>query len=49
VERQQGALQFKLASARRGLGEQGAWRPCGGNGLLPVGTVAPIQFDQQSN
>ena len=34
---QQGALHFKPASARRGQGEQGAWRPRGDDGLTPVG------------
>jgi len=34
---QQGALHFKPASVRHGRGEQGAWRPCGDDGLTPVG------------
>ena len=33
---QQGALHFKPASARRGQGEHGAWRPRGDDGLTPV-------------
>ena len=34
---QQGALHFKLASARCGQGEQGVWWPRGDDGLTPVG------------
>ena len=34
---QQGALHFKPANARHGQGEQGAWRPCSDDGLMPVG------------
>ena len=39
-------LQAEDTGQRRQVGH-GAWRPRGGNALLPVGTVAPIQFDQQ--
>ena len=37
VERQQGIVHFKLASARRGQAKSSAWRPHGGNLLATVG------------
>ena len=38
---QQGVLHFKPASARRGQGEPGAWRPSGGHLLASVGHDQP--------
>ena len=41
---QQGVLHFKPTSARRGQGDLSAWRPRGGQLLLPVGTVPNLNF-----
>ena len=35
--RRQAGVPLRLASARRGQGEQGAWWPRGDDGLTPVG------------
>ena len=46
-----GILLFMLASAQHGQGQPGAWRPCGGKALLPVGHYSesenPIQLPSE--
>ena len=46
-----GVLLFTPASAQRGQGQPGAWRPRGGKALLPVGHCSesenPIQLPSE--